>query len=69
MKTKNLRRLSVLVTPQTLYNLERLAQMGGCASIGRLVDKLTREKMLSLRGDHFRGGTKMAGQREEGWHE
>ena len=41
-RKKNLRRLSVLVTAQTLHNLERLAAMG------RVVDKLTRDKMVSM---------------------
>ena len=49
MGKKNLRRVSMLVTAQTAKNLERLAQMDGQASVGRAVDKLVREKMLSLR--------------------
>lgn len=49
MKNKNLRRISVLVTAQTAANLEKLAQMDGQPSIGRVMDKLVREKMLSLR--------------------
>lgn len=49
MKKKNLRRLSLLVTAQTAKNLERLAQMDGKTSIGRVIDKLVREKMISLR--------------------
>lgn len=49
MKNKNLRRLRCLVTAQTLGNLERLAQMDGCGDVGRMVDKLTRDKMLALR--------------------
>ncbi len=48
MRNKNLRRLRCLVTAQTLCNLERLAQADGCGDVGRMVDKLTREKMLSL---------------------
>lgn len=47
---KNLRRLNVLVTAQTLYNLQRLADMDGGRNVGRVVDKLTREKMLALKG-------------------
>ena len=43
----NLRRLSVLVTAQTLHNLERLAAMDGSRNLGRVVDKLTRDKMVS----------------------
>ena len=43
-----MRRISILVTAQTVHNLGRLADMDGRRNIGRIVDKLTREKMLSL---------------------
>lgn len=46
---KNLRRISILVTAQTQANLERLAAMAGCYKVGRVIDKLVREKMVSLR--------------------
>ena len=49
MKNKNLRRISVLVTAQTAANLEKLAQMDGQPSVGRVMDQLVREKMISLR--------------------
>ena len=45
---KNLRRISILVTAQTKGNLERLAAVSGYKELGRVVDKLTREKMISL---------------------
>lgn len=48
MNKKNMRRVSMLVTAQTLYNLEKLAAMSGYREIGRVVDKLVREKMISL---------------------
>lgn len=48
MKNKNLRRLRCLVTAQTMGHLERLAQMEGCGDVGRMVDKLTRDKVLAL---------------------
>ena len=48
MGNKNLRRLHCLVTSPTPYNLERLAQMDGSQSVGKVVDKLVREKMISL---------------------
>ena len=48
-RKKNLRRLSVLVTAQTLYNLQKLADMAGSRDVDRVVDKLTREKMLALK--------------------
>lgn len=38
----------VEVTAQTKGNLERLAAVCGYSEIGRVVDKLTREKMISL---------------------
>ena len=47
-RKKNLRRLNVLVTAQTLHNLERLSEMEGDRNIGRAIDKLTREKMIAL---------------------
>ena len=49
MKNKDLRRLRCLVTAQTLWHLERLAYLDGCGDVGRMVDKLTRDKMLALR--------------------
>ena len=48
MSKKNMRRISILVTAQTAKNLERLASMCGYREIGMVVDKLTREKMISL---------------------
>lgn len=49
MSNKNLRRLPpIVVTAQTAKNLQKLANMCGYGYIGRVVDKLTREKMASL---------------------
>lgn len=48
-RRKNLRRTSVVVTAQTLYNLEKLAAACGYKDIGRVIDKLTREKMVENR--------------------
>ena len=45
---KNLRRITVRVTAQTAYNLGKLAAMCGHRDLGRVIDKLTREKMISL---------------------
>ena len=45
---KNLRRISVRGTAQTAYNLGKLAAMCGHQDLGRVIDKLTREKMISL---------------------
>ena len=43
------RKLTVRVTPQTAFNLERLMQISGQKTPGRVDDKLVREKMLNLR--------------------
>jgi hypothetical protein len=48
MSKKNFRRVSMLITAQTLGNLEKLAAMSNFREIGHVVDKLVREKMLSL---------------------
>lgn len=45
---KNMRRISVLVTAQTAYNLDKLAAMCGYKEQGRVIDKLVREKMIML---------------------
>ena len=50
MKKQHRQKLTVRVTPQTAYNLERLMTMSGQKTPGRVVDMLVREKMLALRG-------------------
>lgn len=52
-KRKNMRRISVLVTAQTAYNLDKLAAMCGYKEQGRIIDKLVREKMIMLGGQKF----------------
>lgn len=47
---KNLRRVSVLISAQTLWNLGRLAKMAGYGdNIGKVVDKLVRDKMVEMK--------------------
>ena len=46
---KGKRRVSVLLNAQTVYHLERMAASSGYKDLGRVIDKLVREKMLSLR--------------------
>lgn len=49
-KCRNVRRVSILITPQTLHHLEELSCMIGCpGQIGRVIDKLVREKALAMR--------------------
>ena len=50
MQKQHTQKMTVRVTVQTAYNLERLMLMSGQKTPGRVVDKLVREKMLALRG-------------------
>lgn len=56
MKKQHKQKLTVRVTPQTAYNLERLAAMADVKGPGRVVDKLVREKMLALRPQQEKRG-------------
>ena len=53
MSKKRLHRLTVKVTPQTEYNLERLCNLSGHNCKGRVIDKLVREKMIQLHNFKF----------------
>lgn len=53
---------AALVTAQTAKNLERLASMCGYREIGMVVDKLTREKMISLHTDALMPGERKGKQ-------
>lgn len=44
MSKKNRRRISTLISAQTLYHLENMRQFCGYNDIGRVIDKLVREK-------------------------
>lgn len=48
MSKKNRRRISTLVSAQTLYHLENMKQFCGYNDIGRVIDKLVREKQIEL---------------------
>ena len=48
MKKQHTQKMTVRVTTQTAYNLERLMLMSGQKTPGRVVDKLVREKILAL---------------------
>lgn len=45
---KQFKTITVKVTSQTLYNLNMLAAVSGFDNIGRVIDKLTREKMIQM---------------------
>lgn len=55
MSKKNLRRISVLVTAQTAYNLKKLADMDSQRNEGRVIDKLVRDRMVLINGSLQRG--------------
>lgn len=48
--------MTVRVTPQTAYNLDRLVTMSGLKTPGRVVDKLVREKNACLARAYRRKG-------------
>ena len=48
-RRKNMRRLNTLVTAQTLYHLQRLANMDGNRNVGRVIDKLVRDRCQRLK--------------------
>ena len=48
MPKYNRRRVSVLISSQTLYHLQQMAQFCGHKDLGRAIDKLVREKRLSI---------------------
>lgn len=49
VEKKNLRKIHCNVTAQTLYHLEHMAAAMGTNNIGRVIDKLTREKMIQMK--------------------
>ena len=54
LNRRNLRKLTIKVTPQTAYNLHRLADIGNIP-VWRVVDKLVRDRMIELREAVKRG--------------
>lgn len=60
MKKQHTQKMTVRVTAQTAYNLERLMLMSGQKTPGRVVDKLVREKNACPAGPkHRNGGNEM----------
>lgn len=51
---KNLRRISVVVTEETLYHLDHMAALNGWGEkdIGRVIDKMVRASCLDVGGDY-----------------
>lgn len=57
MPKHNRRRTSVLLASQTVYHLQNMAQFCGHKDIGRVIDKLVREKRLE-QNESTRGGAR-----------
>lgn len=53
MSRKPTRKITLRVSPQTAYDLELLTAMSGSKSVGRVVDKLVRDRMLALRAERL----------------
>ena len=47
MSNKNLRRIHITVSAQTLFHLENMMKFSGYKDIGQVIDKLVREKRIS----------------------
>ena len=67
MSKSNRRRVSILVSSQTLYHLQRMAQFCEHGDIGRVVDKLVREKRLDQNEGVRNYGTNEHSPRRQDW--
>ena len=47
MSNKNLRRIHITISSQTLYHLENMRNFSGYKAIGQVIDKLVREKRIT----------------------
>lgn len=47
---QNRRKITIRVTAQTLYHLQQLAEACGYKDLGRVVDLLTRERVMQRKG-------------------
>lgn len=66
MSKKNRRRITTLVSAQTLYHLENMRQFCGYTDIGRVIDKLVREKQVELKeGVRSHAGSKCTHRRQD----
>ncbi len=64
MSKNNRRRINTLISAQTLYHLENMRQFCGYSDIGRVIDKLVREKRVELNeGVRSHAGSKCTNRR------
>ena len=67
MSKKNRRRISTLVSAQTLYHLENMRSFCGFNDIGRVIDKLVREKQIELNEGVRNHATDERKNRRQNW--
>ena len=67
MSKKNRRRISTLVSAQTLYHLENMRSFCGFTDIGRVIDKLVREKQIELNEGVRNHATDERKNRRQNW--
>lgn len=67
MSKKNRRRISTLVSSQTLYHLENMRQFCGFNDIGRVIDKLVREKQIELNEGVRNNARSECSHRRQNW--
>jgi len=48
MKTRT-KRIQITITAQTLYHLKEMAEESGLEDIGRVIDKLVRERQIATK--------------------
>lgn len=60
--SKKYEKITIKVSSQTAYHLDQISRAGQC-SIGRVVDKLVRDRMLDARG----ATVSRASSRRYGW--
>ena len=67
MPKYNRRRVSILLSTQTLYHLEHMAQFSGHKDLGRVIDKLVREKRLEQNEGVRNHATTERSNRRKNW--
>lgn len=67
MAKQRLKRMVITVTPQTAYHLRDMAAMCNYKGVGRVVDKLVREKRVSMREWGNKRENQQKRERRERW--
>lgn len=67
MAKQRMKKMVITVTPQTAYHLRDMAAMCKYKSVGRVVDKLVREKRVSMREWGNKRENQQKRERRERW--